>query len=495
MAAGRVAIVGGGIAGLAAAYRLRQADAGLELTLIEAASRLGGKILTERQDGLVIEAGPDSFLASKPAAAALCEVLGLGDRLVGTTRESGGTYILRAGRLEPLPEGITLLVPTKVRPLLRSRLLTLRGKLRLLTEVFRAPRQDEGDESVASFVRRRFGREAYERLAQPLLSGIYAGDAEQLSLLATFPRLRESELRYGSLIRGMLAQRRAAPPPPVASRTPTSGFLSLRGGLGELIDALVASLDGINWRLGTPAAAVERVDGGGYLIHLADGTAVAADAVLLATPAWATAELVADLDAELADLLRSIPYVSTATISLAYRRSDVAQIGAGRGFVIPHIENRELTAVTWASSKFPDRAPDDLVLLRGFVGRAGREQAVDLPDDQLRALVTGELRDILGLRAEPVLVRIYRWPRALPQYVLGHLDRLAAIDRRLELHHGLLLLGAAYRGVGIPDCIVAGERAAARALAYLSGAPASAPLQPPTAPAPAPSAHRGGSGL
>ena len=245
MTAGRVAIIGGGIAGLAAAYRLRQADGGLALTLVEADTRLGGKIRTERMEGLVIEAGPDSFLASKPAAAALCEVLGLGDRIVSTTRESGGTTILHRGRLEPLPEGITMLVPTKVRPLLRSRLLSTRGKLRMATEYFRRPRLDDGDESIASFVRRRFGEEVYAHMAQPLLSGIYSGDAEQLSLLATFPRLRETELRYGSLIRGMLAQRRAAPPPPPAGSQPRGAFLSLRGGLGELIDALVDSLDGI----------------------------------------------------------------------------------------------------------------------------------------------------------------------------------------------------------------------------------------------------------
>ncbi|MFO7271125.1 MAG: protoporphyrinogen oxidase [Sphaerobacter thermophilus] len=469
MAAGRVAIIGGGIAGLAAAYRLRQADSGLALTLVEADTRLGGKIRTERMEGLVIEAGPDSFLASKPAAAALCEVLGLGDRIVSTTRESGGTYILHRGRLEPLPEGITMLVPTKVRPLLRSRLLSTRGKLRLATEYFRRPRLDDADESVASFVRRRFGDEVFDHMAQPLLSGIYAGDAEQLSLLATFPRLRETELRYGSLIRGMLAQRRAAPPPPPGGGQPRGAFLSLRDGLGELIDALVASLDGIDWRVGVAAVAVEPVNGG-WIVHLADGSAVAADAVLLATPAWATADLVAGIDEELAELLRGIPYVSTATISLAYRREDVGQVGVGRGFVIPRIEGRELTAVTWASSKFPHRAPEDLVLLRAFVGSAGREEAVDLPDDQLLDLVRRELREILGMDATPVLTYIHRWYRALPQYVLGHLERVEAIDRRLEQHPGLLLLGAAYRGVGIPDCIVSGERAAARALAYLAGA-------------------------
>lgn len=468
----RVVIVGGGISGLAAAYRLTQraGDQRVAVTLVEAEPRLGGKIFTERVDGLVIEAGPDSFLGAKPAAAQLCEALGIGERLIGTRETGGGTYILRGGRLEPLPEGVSGLVPTKLRPLLRSGLLSMRGKLRMALEPFVPARRKGGDESVASFVRRRLGNEAYERMAQPLLSGIYAGDAERMSLLATFPRLRESELRYGSLVRGMLAQRRRtlAPgtsPNAVGARTGEtkvrSAFLSLQDGLGELIEALEGALDGVDLRPGVRAVGIERREAG-YLVRLEDGARLEADALLLATPAWAAAELLAELAPDLATILREIRYVSTATISLAYRRADVEALGAGggRGFVIPSIEHRELTAVTWASNKFAGRAPDELALVRGFVGRAGREEAVDLPDDELIRIVRDELRQIVGLTATPVMSRIYHWRRALPQYELGHLERVAAIDRALEALPRLRLLGAAYRGVGIPDCIQSGYAAA-----------------------------------
>jgi len=463
----RVVVVGGGIAGLAAAYRLSRSAPALAVTLVEAGPRLGGKILTERPDGLVIEAGPDSFLSAKPAATRLCEELGLGGELVGTTDSGGGTYILRDGRLEPLPEGISGLVPTRVRPLLRSGLLSTRAKLRLGLEVVVPARRDEGDESVAAFVRRRFGGEAYERMAQPLLSGIYAGDAEQLSLLATFPRLRESERTHGSLIRGMLAQRRAAPKPPSGSAPPLSAFLSLAGGLGELTETLAGALDRVEVRSGVAATAVAWRGSGGWTLRLANGDVLEADALLLATPAWASADLLQELSAPLAATLRQIPYTSTATITAAYRSTDIAGLGAGRGFVIPRVEDRELTAVTWVTSKFPGRAPQGVALARGFVGRAGREAAVDLADDDLVALVRRELREILGLTAEPFLARVYRWPRALPQYTLGHLERVATIDRHVAQLPGLYLLGSAYRGVGIPDCIQSGSDAATRALDHL----------------------------
>ncbi len=463
-------IAGGGISGLTAAYRLRRLarSAGLDLriTLVEADTRLGGKILTERVDDLVIEAGPDSFLSQKLPAIQLCQELGIADRLVGTKEGGGGTYILREGRLEPLPEGITMLVPTKLRPLIGSRLLSTRAKLRMGLDVLIPPLASGDDESVAAFVTRRLGREAFERMAQPLLSGIYAGDAGQLSLAATFPRLRQIEREHGSLVRGMLAQRR--------QRRTTSGsaqrytpFVSLRGGIGDLVDALTAQFEDVDIRLGTAVSGIEQREGGGYQVLLSNGETLEADVLLLATPADVSGDLLAPVRPDLAALLRAIPYVSSATITLAYRQSDVGKLGAGRGFVIPRVENRELTAVTWASSKFPYRVPEGLMLLRAFVGRAGRESAVDLPDDLILRLVREELREILGLTAQPVLSRIYRWHQALPQYVLGHLDRLAEIDHQLADLPGLLLLGAAYRGVGIPDCIQSGNQAAERVLALL----------------------------
>jgi oxygen-dependent protoporphyrinogen oxidase len=464
-------VAGGGISGLSAAYRLRRlartAGIDLRITLVEPDNRLGGKILTERVDDLVIEAGPDSFLSQKAPAIQLCRELGIADRLIGTSEGGSGTYILRQGRLEPLPEGITMLVPTKLRPLISSRLLSTRAKLRMGLDVLIPPLESGGDESVAAFVTRRLGREAFERMAQPLLSGIYAGDAGQLSLEATFPRLRQIEREHGSLVLGMLAQRRQRRTS-VADRQQYTPFVSLRGGIGELVDALASQLEDVDIRLGTAVSGIEQRPGGGYRVRLSDGGTLEADILLLATPADVSAGLLAPVRPDLVALLQAIPYVSSATITLAYRQADVGKLGEGRGFVIPRVENRELTAVTWASSKFPYRAPEGLMLLRALVGRVGRESAVDLPDELILRLVREELWEMLGLTAEPVLSRIYRWHQALPQYVLGHLDRLAEIDRELADLPDLFLLGAAYRGVGIPDCIQSGNQEAKRALALLN---------------------------
>lgn len=466
----RIVIVGGGISGLAAAHRLqresRASGGNLQIIVLEASERLGGKILTEQLDGLTIEGGPDSFLSSKPAALQLCEELGLGDRVIGTTDSGGGTFILRSGRLEPLPEGITMLVPTRLRPLLRSRLLSPVGKLRMGLDLFIPPRRDASDESVGHFVRRRLGREAFERMAQPLLSGIYAGDAEQLSLLATFPRLRETELRYGSLTRGMLAQRRQA-----REATPSgprrSAFISLRGGVGELIEGLAAAMPDVEIHTDTAATGVEPCTAGGYLVSTSTGQRFEANGLIFATPAYATADLLERIDPDLEPLLRQIPYVSTATVTLGYRTSDIERRSEGRGFVIPRVENRELTAVTWATNKFSGRAPDDVALVRAFVGRAGREAAVDLPDADLLQLVRRELREILGITAQPVMARVYRWHRALPQYVLGHTELLKQIKGRVAQIPGVRLSGSAYRGVGIPDCIQSGQTAAEQLLECL----------------------------
>jgi protoporphyrinogen/coproporphyrinogen III oxidase len=461
-----VVVVGGGISGLAAAWRLQQqrASDGMDyrITLLEASDLLGGKLQTEQRDGLTIEAGPDSFLSYKPAGVQLARELGIEDRIIGTRDTGDGTFILRDGRLEPLPEGITMLVPTKLKPLARSRLLSARGKVRMAGEYFVPPKQDEEDESIGSFITRRLGREAFEHMAQPLLSGIFAGDADQLSLAATFPRLRDIERKHGGLVRGMLHQRRETSKREAAPQSPYSPFVSFTGGMGELPHAISERLTDVDVRTGVGVDRVER-SGSGYRLALNNGESIDASAVLLATPAYVTADVLQLLDGELSALLRRIPYVSSATISLAYRSGEIAGLQAGRGFVIPHIENRELTAVTWASNKFAGRAPEDTSLLRTFVGRAGREEAVNLSDEDLLDLVRWELRQILGIEAVPVESRITRWRRAMPQYVLGHVDRLEQIDQRIRRHPGLSLLGAAYRGVGIPDCIESGNQAAIEA--------------------------------
>lgn len=460
-----IVIVGGGIAGLAAAWRLQtlreESGVSYRISLYEADQQLGGKLQTEHTDGLTIEAGPDSFLSYKPAGISLAKELGIEDRIIGTRDTGDGTFILHHGQLEPLPEGITMMVPTKLRPLLRSRLLSTPAKLRMAAEYFVPPREDDEDESIGSFISRRLGREAFDHMAQPLLSGIFAGDADQLSLASTFPRLRDIERKHGGLVRGMLHQRRNAPAPG-GSSSPYPPFVSFAGGMGELADALVERLTGVDIHTGVPVEHVSR-DEAGYRLSIRNGEPVTADAVLMASPAYATAGMVDLMDGQLSALLRRIPYVSSATIALGYRAQDIAGLQSGRGFVIPHVESRELTAVTWASNKFDGRAPDDMALLRTFVGRAGREEAVNLPDDALLKLVQDDLRDILGITAEPVLSRINRWHRAMPQYVLGHQTRLAQIDAALERHPGIELLGASYRGVGIPDCIDSGNQAARRA--------------------------------
>lgn len=444
-----IVVAGGGIAGLTAAYTL--ASRGVMVTLVEADRRLGGKIYTERVGDLVIDAGPDSFLSAKPAALDLAARLGIADRLIDTRMDGGGTFILRAGKLQPLPEGITLLVPADLRSIARTPLLSPWGKLRMALDYFIPPRRGDADESVGAFVRRRLGREAFERLAEPLLSGIYAGDADALSLASTFPRLRDVERKHGSLVRGAIAQRRAqaGSAPSAPRRTP---FVSFRAGLGELIDALASALERAEVRVGVSLVHLER-EGHAWSVTLSDGTHMAADGVVLAIPACAAAELLTATAPALAATLREIPFVSTATVSFAFPAAALSGMAAGRGFVIPRAEGRALTAVTWTTNKFAGRASAGTALLRGFVGRAGNESPAALPDDALVALVRRELREILGIRAEPELVRVYRWPKALPQYTIGHPERLARIGEELARLPGLALTGASYRGVGIPDCI------------------------------------------
>ena len=450
----RIAVVGGGITGLAAAYALR----GHDVTLLERDARLGGKILTERIDGFLLEAGPDSFLTTKPQAVALCRELGLADRLTGTN--PGRTvYVLSRGRLHPLPDGLMLIAPTKVAPFLRSRLFSLREKARIAADLFLPPRAADRDESLAAFVRRRLGQAALDRIAAPLLAGIYAGESEQLSLRATFPQLLDLEKKYGSLIAGMLAQRRrTAVSPSTDGRLPL--FMTLDDGLDRLVDRLAASLQGVDVRTGTGVAALSR-SASGYSLHLDTGDRVRADAVMLTTPAYVTADLLDALAPDAAALLRQIPYASTATISLGYRQQDLPPLD-GHGFVVARGEGRRITACTWASTKWPARAPGGYGLLRAYVGSAGDPEVLEGSDDEIIQIVRGELAAAMGLQARPVLTRVVRWPRSMPQYTLGHLDRLAAIERALSRLPGIVLAGAGYRGIGLPDCIRQGRAAAAR---------------------------------
>ncbi|GIV61623.1 MAG: protoporphyrinogen oxidase [Rhodothermaceae bacterium] len=463
----RIVIAGGGITGLAAAYRLQELarthGLPLELHLFERDARLGGKILTERTGGFIVEAGPDIFLARKPAALDLCRELGLADRLRPTCPVRRGSYIRRGNRLYALPEGLSGLVPARLWPLIASPLLSPWGKLRLVLDTVLPARSGppvpggSDDESVAAFFTRRLGREAYERLVEPLLGGIYGGDGEQLSLRATFPRLRELERAHGSLIRGLKAR--------PEHTTPESAFLSLAGGMAELTGALAAALTGVHVAAGRCVEAVEPA-GGGYRIR-AGGTSLEAEAVLLATPAYVSARLVAPFAPALAGELAAIPYGSIATLSLAYRLSDVPHPLDAYGYIIPRTEATPVLACTWSSSKLPERTPEGHALLRVFIAaRAGNDDLLDRPDEALLALARDELRATLGLTAVPVFHRLYRWQRAMPQYVLGHPERLDRIARHLDAHPGLYLAGAGYRGVGIPDCIRDAEHAARQIAAW-----------------------------
>lgn len=455
----RVAIVGGGITGLATAYFLQEGARALhqplEIVLIEGSSRLGGKIYTEQTQGFLIEGGPDSFLTQKPWALQLCKRLNLADQLVAP--QPGKTYVLLRGQLRRLPEGAMGLIPTRLGSFVKSELFSLWGKLRMGLDLFIPPRRDGQDESLGEFIRRRLGSEALARLAEPLLAGVYAADADHLSLLATFPRLRDLERQHGSLIKGAISQQRAP-----SRLSPQPLFMTLRPGLSTLVDALRAQLQ-IRVVAGERVVQVARA-GTSYKLTLAHGQRIEAHEVVLTTPAYVTAQLLEPLSLEAAQLLAAIPYASTAVVTLAFRQADVEHPLDGTGFVVPRLEGTALTACTWSSAKWPSRAPAGFVLLRSFFGRAGQEDVLRLNDEELCQLAYEELKKLLGLQRKPILARVHRHFKAMPQYQVGHLERLTQIEEALSEIPGLLLAGAAYRGIGLPDCIRQAEDVAGRLL-------------------------------
>jgi oxygen-dependent protoporphyrinogen oxidase len=453
-------VVGGGVAGLAVAYEL--ARRGVPFVLLEAATRAGGVVLSERVDGFTIDAGPDSLLVQKPDGVRLCEELGLGPRLIPTTPPRTA-YIQRGGRLHRLPAASVLGIPTRMGPFLGSGLFSWRGKLRMGAELFVPARRDDGDESIGAFMTRRFGTEATAYLAEPLLAGIHAGDVDRLSLRALFPRFAEAERRQGSLIRAFRRQ----PSPAAGDEGP---FRSLPGGLSELVEALVAKLPSASLRLGCPVEGVSAdLAGTAFCVHAGNGERLSTRALVLATPAFVTARLLADLEPEAARLCADIPYASTATVALAFPRRAVQHPLSGSGFVVPRVERSGILAASWLSSKWAGRAPVDTVLLRAFVGGARDPEALGRPDDDLVARSLAALRPLLGIAGTPLVTRVYRWERANAQHVVGHLERVAALDRALTRRPGLFVTGSAYRGVGIPDCVADGRATAAQADAYLRG--------------------------
>ncbi len=476
-----VVVVGGGISGLATAFALQEqaAAAGLSLrcTVLESGSSWGGKIVTRRVGGLVTEAGPDSFLSQKPAGIELCAKLGLAEQLINTNETAKRAFVLQGGRLHELPEGLVSFAPKQLGPFLRSGLLSWTGLMRMGLDVVIPRGSSQGDQSVADFLRRRFGTQAFERVLEPLMAGIYAGDAEQMSLQATFPAFLELEQRYGSVIRGMMASRKQASAVPAVGSKRTM-FVSLKNGLGDLVTTLTMKLEqlGVELRLNCRVDALRvRSHQPGrwtYDLILEDASAVSAEGLVLATPAYVSADLLRPLTPMAAGLLEMIPYTSTATISLAYPAEAVAGAVEGFGFIVPRKEGRDLIAATWTSRKWPYRAPADQVLVRCYVGGVGREGILQLEDEQMVLRVRAELADLCGVKPEPSYVEVNRWAKAMPQYTLGHLDRLVQLDSALSRYGGLVLTGAGYRGVGIPDCIREGSVTAGRIIRHLSDKPA-----------------------
>jgi oxygen-dependent protoporphyrinogen oxidase len=445
----KVVVVGGGISGLSAAYDLTRAGAGC--TILEKEARAGGVIETRVAERCTLECGPDSFLAAKPAALALIKELGLEGDVIGSNDHQRTTYIWKHGKLVALPEGVMMIVPSRVMPIVKSPLLSWPTKLRMGLEYFRKPAESR-DRSVADFVTDHFGKETLDYLAEPLLSGVYGGDPARMSVASVLPRFLEMEAQYGSLVRGVLESQRKAPAGP---RGPL--FRTLKGGLGSLVDALASRVNVAHANVET----IERVASGFRL--RSDGHWIEADHVIAACPAWAASSLVAGLDGKLAELLGGIEYSSSLTLSLIYRASDFDGKRAGFGFLVPKIERERLAACTFVGTKFSHRVPDDRIVLRCFFGGISDSGILDVSADALVDIAREELRRMLGLTAAPLSHVIARWPRSMAQYGLGHAGRIAEIRQRVAAIPGLHLAGNAYQGIGIPDCIQMG-RAAAKAI-------------------------------
>jgi oxygen-dependent protoporphyrinogen oxidase len=498
----RVVVVGGGITGLAAAHRLleiaRERSLPLELTLLEGSSRLGGVIGTERRDGFALEWGPDSFITDKPWALDLTRRLGLEGELIGTTSTHRRSFVVRNGRLLPVPEGFQLLAPSRLWPFVVSPIFSWPGKLRMGLDWFLPARREESDESLASFVERRLGREALERMAQPMIAGIYGADPRTLSLRATMPRFIEMERTHGSVIRGMVARRKGSgnhhrgtetrrrasgvPGEPRPGNDLKAGtqqesaggvsgaryslFMSFRDGMQTLVDALVSRLPQECIRAGAFVSRLSRTSDGRWRITLGGrdaevGSTVEADAVCLALPSYAAGRLLEELDQSLAQELCGISYGSSATVNLAYRREAIPHSLDGFGFVAPAMERRSILGCTFSSVKFAGRAPAGHALLRAFLGG---ETLSEMNDDEAEAAVRADLKELLGVSTPPLFSLIRRQERAMAQYQVGHLDRVAAIQASAARYPGLALAGNAYQGIGIPDCVHSGELAAERLL-------------------------------
>jgi oxygen-dependent protoporphyrinogen oxidase len=461
----RVIVIGGGISGLAAAWRLQEtlskSGQPFELQLLESSPRVGGSLQSRSRDGFLLEMGPDCFISEKPRGIGLCKELGLGEELIGTRPEFRRSFILREGRFHPVPEGFYLMGPSRYGPFLRSGLLSWSGKFRAMMEPL-IPSRPQTDESLASFVRRRFGQEMLDWMAQPLVAGIYGASPEALSLRATFPKFLELERTYGSIVFGLRKTRGATHS---ASGARYSLFVTLRHGVQTLVDALTKNLGSV---IQTGCRVKEiRPSDGIWQILKTNGESLSADAICLALPSKASAELLQGLDPETAADLAAIAYAPAATINFAFREDQVKRPLNGVGFVVPDKEARLILGCTFAQNKFEGRVPQGSVLVRAFLGGVRSQAWCQDENPVVIEKVFSELKDWLGITGDPLFTHIERYAQALPQYAVGHLQRIMRIEERMLHHKGLSMAGNWSYGIGIPDCIDSGERAAANLLTFL----------------------------
>lgn len=470
MSSKKIIIIGGGISGLATAYSLEERaereGKSVSITLLEKKNQIGGNILTERVGDFLIEGGPDCFLSEKPWAIELTEKLGISDKLLCTNDDFRKTFVLYKGLLRELPEGVILMIPTRLIPLIKSDLISFTGKLRMAMELFIPKKKSIKDESLSQFVRRRLGGDVLNKIAEPLVAGIHAGNPDTMSVRSTFPKFVQMEEEYGSLIKAMLARKKLVNANSQGGKKPKyTMFMALKDGLSEMPATIVKNLKMTKILINREVAGVEKRDV--FKISLKNGEVLDADAVVFASPAYETARILRGLDTSISDILNKIPYVSTATVSLAYKKNSISHPMNGFGFVIPKLEKRKIMAATWVSRKFSYRAPDDSVLIRCFVGGNHNEGLVFLDEREMTKMVKDELKDIMGITAEPLFTRIYRWEKAMPQYTIGHDERLSTLNQILSNHSGIFITGSAYRGIGISGCVYDADITAESAIKYL----------------------------
>jgi len=463
----RVAVIGGGISGLATAHRLHELDSNLSITLLERGKRLGGVLDTVHQDGFLFEWGADNFITTVPWALDLCRRIGFEDQLEQTRPNHRGAFVVRKGRLHKIPQGFIIMAPSRVWPVVSTPILGPWGKLRMALEYFVPARKEEGDESLAGFVIRRFGRQTYDRLVQPLIGGIYTGDPMQLSLESTMPRFKEMERSHGSLIRAVLKQARQKGADKNSSGGRYSMFVAPRRGISSLLEALERRLPSDSVQLNRAIESLRPTEDGRWQVRSAGQSEETYDAVVVATQAKAAAELLRPTDATLAEQLAGIHHSGCCIVSLAYRRDQIAHAMDGFGFVVPLAERRKIISGSFSSVKYPGRAPDDCVLIRVFIGGACQPELLELDDDSLRGVAVEELAELMGIEGSPLLSRIARLPETMPQYYVGHRQRVERIKGLAAKHPGLFVTGNAHHGVGIPFCVHSGEATAGRVVEFL----------------------------